>query len=311
VALAPITSSTQILDSIANSIEINISNSDTGLTEITNHLQYSQVLLVIDNFKHVIDGAELVQTLVTSCSNLQILVTSREKLGVADETIHKLNGLLSHSDTLLEDAVHDDAVRLFVQIATRINWNFKLTDENWGQVVRICQIVSGVPLAIELLAAWTRIMSLSEIIDRLDTNYDVIGDSIPHAPQRHQNIQAVFESSWVLLTYAEQRLYCQLSVFRGGFTADSYDKVIGASAKDMLSFYDKSLLYHDDTGRFHIHELLRQYAEDKLTDFPDLASTIHYRHALYYAEFLLGHEMVFKQGSGETGIHTNCMTWAG
>jgi predicted ATPase len=293
VPLAPISDPVHITGAIAESIGFNLSTTDTPESQLVDYLKDQNLMLILDNFEHVLDGKTFVGNLIKHCPQLYVLITSRERLNLEYETLYPVNGLPLPNHIDQEDAHKHDVINLFQQIAEKVDWNFKLTDKNLPQVLTICQLVEGVPLAIELAASWLRVMSLDEIISHLEKNFDVLADSLTHLPKRHRSIRAVFESSWQQLTDTEKTIYTQLSIFSGGFTQDTVRAMFGASPHHILSFIDKSLIYRNTDGRYTLHELLRQYAEEKLNDYPDKLDTIHERHAEYYAHFLTARKSFF------------------
>lgn len=294
VPLAPLTDAQHIVTAIANAIGITLSGAELPENHLSRHLNEKPTLLILDNFEHVMDGHLLLIELLSRCPSLYILVTSRERLNVVGEFVYNLKGMLLPDDLALSEATTYDAIQLFAQIAKRVDWNFRLSETNLQYVVDICQQVDGVPLAIELSAAWLRMISLDKINQHLSDSYDMLADSLAHVAPRHRSIRAVFESSWQLLTPIEQEIYAQLSIFRGGFTFDAVDEMWSATHQQMLSLIDKSLIYRNKDDRFMLHELLRQYAEEKLRQYPENLIAIQGHHARYYSNFLAEREIAFK-----------------
>jgi len=294
VPLAPLTHANQLTDAIADAIGLTLTTSDSPEEQLITYLGNDSTLLILDNFEHILDGHTLVIYLLAHCPSLTILVTSRESLNSDIETAFTLQAMTLPTDLTLEDALKHDAIQLFVQIAQKVDWGFQLTHDNLPHIVNICQRVEGLPLAIELSAAWLRMISIDKIQDHLNASFDLLADSLTHVPDRHRSIRAVFESSWQLLTDEEQEIYAQLSIFRGGFTHDAVAEMLSATPQQMLSFIDKSLIYRSADDRYTLHELLRQYAEEKLQQYADNHVTISDRHARYYARFLADREAVFK-----------------
>jgi len=294
VPLAPLNHADQLAGAIAESLEINLASSQPPADQLISNIADRSLLLILDNFEHIMAGRDTVSYLLEHCPQLHILVSSRERLNLNDELVYALHGMTLPHIISVEEAQKHEAIQLFLQIAQRVNWGFQLTDENLPYVVDICHFIDGVPLAIELSAAWLRMMSIEKIHEHLTASFDLLANSLVHVPERHRSIRAVFESSWQLLTPVEQEIYAQLSVFRGGFTEDAVTEMLSATTQDMLSFIDKSLIYQNKDNRYTLHELLRQYAEDKLEGYPDNQETIRQRHAQYYAHLLSSRESVFK-----------------
>jgi tetratricopeptide (TPR) repeat protein len=191
-----------------------------------------------------------------------------------------------------DDAAAYDAVALFLRRGDRVCPGFSPSAGQLHHIVDICRLVAGMPLAIELAAAWLQVLRLDEIVAELRQGLDILATNARDAPARHRDVRAVFDHSWSLLDEVERSVLMPLSVFRGGFTRDAAKQVAGATLRQLASLVNKSFLSHDpDSGRFEFHELLRQYVYERLTEPP--ASTADRpqapgaqalnRHAAYYA----------------------------
>jgi tetratricopeptide (TPR) repeat protein len=147
--------------------------------------------------------------------------------------------------------------------------------------------VSGIPLAIELAAAWLQILTLGEIVKELQDNLDLLSTDARDAPERHRSMRAVFTHSWNLLSRSEQETLTRLSIFRGGFTRQAAEQVVGTSLRQLMNLVSKSFLTHDpDLGRLDFHELLRQYAMEMLAENDQVLQSIQRAHAVYFADFM-------------------------
>jgi tetratricopeptide (TPR) repeat protein len=155
-------------------------------------------------------------------------------------------------------------------------------------------LVEGMPLGVELAAAWVSVYSCVEIAQAIEHNLDILTTRLHNVPERHRNIRATFELSWQQLSAAEKDLFTRLSVFRGGFRAEAAVAVAGASPSTLASLLDKSLLRHAAPDRYDMHELLRQYAAEKLADNPQKRESAHMQHASYFTTFLEGQEARLK-----------------
>jgi DNA-binding NarL/FixJ family response regulator len=159
--------------------------------------------------------------------------------------------------------------------------------EGEGQaVVEICQLVDGVPLAIELAASWTRMLTCKEIAAEIRNNLDFLETNLRNTPDRHRSMRAVFDQSWRFLSVEEQEIFKRLSVFRGGFDGEAAESVANASLMTLALFTDKSLLQCQPNSRYEIHELLRQYAAERLEKSSDDVCAIRDLHCTYYADYL-------------------------
>jgi predicted ATPase len=215
-----------------------------------------------------------------------LLVTSRERLSLREEWAFEIDGLAHPTDPGEEGIEGYSAIQLFVQTARQTDRRFFLTEQESPHVVRICQMVEGMPLAVELAAAWTPVRRGEEIARDLGHNLDALSTRLRNAPQRHRSLRAAFEHSWNLLPEQERRVYGALSVFRGGFIEEAAVQVAGASPQALAALVDKSLLRRDSSGRFGHHRLLRQYAEEKLQETPAQQQAVEERLCEYYADFL-------------------------
>jgi hypothetical protein len=182
-------------------------------------------------------------------------------------------------------------VRLFVQSARRVQAGFVLDETNLPAVLRICVLVQGMPLGLELAAAWTEMLTPAEIAGEIEKSVDFLAVDWPDAPTRQRSIRAVFDWSWQLLQPDEQQVLRQLAIFRGGFTREAAQQVAGASLRVLTSLVQKSLIRRSDTalpmpGRYDFHELLRQFAAEQLNGAPEERAEVEGRHSDYYLEFV-------------------------
>jgi predicted ATPase len=174
------------------------------------------------------------------------------------------------------------AVRLFVQSARRARARFALTEANGPEVARICRLVDGLPLAIELAAALVRTRDCAAIAREIERDLDFLASPLRDVPDRHRSMRAVFEHSWALLGDPEREALRRLSVFRGGFEAEAAREVAGVEPRLLAALVDKSLLHRAGAARYELHELLRQFAEELLRLEPEEHEATLARHVAYY-----------------------------
>ena len=291
VALDALTNPSAIPIKVMEALEIEIAGggAEEPLAYLGEHLQDKQMLLVLDNYEHLIEAATLTTELLAACPNLKLLVTSRERLNVSEEWVAPLTGLTFPPEVGLElEAVPSyDAVRLFLQRAERAHPSFVPSDEDLAAIAGICQLVEGSPLAIELAAAWVRGLKLADIAAELRRNFSLLETATRDVQDRHRSIHAAFEHSWQLLSIQEQKTYRQFAVFRGGFTKEAAQAVADASPTTLLRLVDKSLLRLSETGRYDRHPLLYEYSWQKLSKYPEEVKQAKDRHASYYAKFMV------------------------
>jgi DNA-binding SARP family transcriptional activator/predicted ATPase len=241
------------------------------------YLRQKELLLVLDNFEHLIAGEgcmELIAAMVKQAPEVKVLITSRESLNLQHEWLYEVKELPD-----------PDALALFAHAAQRLTPDAAAGCDE-GHVSRICRAVSNLPLGIELAAAWTRAMSCAEIAAELERRTTPLASPLRDAPARHRSLQAVFDHSWQLLAPDEQRALAALTVFRGGFTREAAQVVAGASAAMLVGLVNQSLVQRLPSGRFDLHELVRQYAEVKAVEI----GAVRDRHCAYFADFLAAHE---------------------
>jgi predicted ATPase/DNA-binding CsgD family transcriptional regulator len=284
-ALQPLTSPDFLVPAVAEAIHFRFYPGDDPKQQLLDSLREKALLLVLDNFEHLIDGATLVSELLAYAPGLKVLATSREALNLHEEWVYPLKGMAFPQTIDGEGVEQWSAVQLFAQRARRMRADFRLADEQAG-VVRICQLVEGMPLGLELAAAWVRVLSCEDIANELERGLDILTTSTRNMPPRHRTMRAALDHSWTLLTESERQVFMALSVFRGGFRKEAAKTVAGASLPMLSALMDKSLLRLSANGRYDIHELLRQYGEEHLNATPDRREAICDRHSAFYADFL-------------------------
>lgn len=285
VSLAPISSTDFVAQAIAEGLNFPLSAREASEVQLLDYLRTRQMLLVLDNFEHLLTDTSLVSDIIQTAPRVKILVTSRERLNLAEEIVWNISGLEFAKLETMEEALTYEAVQLFIQSARRVRADFALRTINLPDLNRLLRLVQGMPLAIELAAAWLNMFSVAEISTEICQSLDLLATELRNVPDRHRNIRAVFAHSWNRLTEKEQVLFKALSVFRGGFTRQAAQQVTGASLRTLAGLVNKSLLIsHPDIGRYEIHELLRQYAQEQLAnDDPQAGLTARQAHAVYYA----------------------------
>lgn len=250
------------------------------LQQLLDFLSDKHMLLVLDSYEHLLDGATLVHAILEAAPHLQVLVTSRERLNLVGETVFVLGGL-SFPPKLCEVPLDYSAVQLFVKCAQRMRPDYELTHAE--HIIRICQLLEGMPLAIELAAAWLEVLTPGEIADEIARSLDFLCTSMRDVPERQRSMRAVFDSSWVRLAAVEQTAFMKLSVFQGGCTRRAALTVAGVDLPVLSRLTDQALVkWLPEEERYAIHELLRQYAAEKLEQ-SGLDEAIRAAHAVYYA----------------------------
>ena len=284
VPLQGLTSIRQITTTIAKSIGYELHGKKDALTQLKHYLHDKQMLILLDNFEHLLDAVNIVVDLLDAAPELKIIVTSREVLNLRAEWVWSVAGMQYPDRLDVGISAADSAVHLFNTYAQRLSPDFSL-DEEKTNVIRICQLVGGVPLAIELAASWLKSCTCEVIAEEIQRNLDFLDTNMRDMPERHRSMRAVIDQSWKLLSDQEKNVFRQLAIFRGGFTNEAGYEIVGASRIVLSSLVSKSLLSYN-SGRYHLHELLRQYAQQELDTEGDVLEQLLDAHANYYFQFL-------------------------
>jgi predicted ATPase/DNA-binding SARP family transcriptional activator len=288
-------SSTEALRHIAAAVEPGIASNDPPLAALQRVLAPRNLLLVLDNLEHLRELAEDILHLLAAAPGLTILATSRERLALRAEHVLPLDGLAVPATP--SDAVGAfGAVQLFLQRAQQVRPDFHLSHANQAAIVQICTLVEGMPLAIELAAAWMRSFSPAEIAAEIARSPDFLRATVRDLPERHRSLRAVFLHSWQLLNRAEQVAFQRLAVFRGGFTIAAAMHVAELELDTLVALEDKSLLRRDAAGRYDFHPLLREYAAERMAETPAEAEAVQERHARYIAGVVAQLEPLLSSG---------------
>jgi predicted ATPase/class 3 adenylate cyclase len=286
VPLASVTSPDFLAPALAESIQFAVDAVHSGFSaqdQLLDYLSERSTLLVLDNFEHLVEGSGFLSEVIERTPHVELLATSRERLNVQSEWVFDVEGL-----GLAEDGNGSaSAVRLFVERATQVVPGFVLDAAAYSQALRICRLVDGTPLGIELAASWVSVLSCAEIADEIEGNIDFLATSMRDVPERHRSLRAAIDQSWRLLTEEQRSAFSRLSVFRGSFDRSASAAVTGADVRLLSELVAKSLVRRPDFGRFELHELLRQYADEQLRLSPAEEADARERHARHYAARLL------------------------
>ncbi|MBX0328929.1 helix-turn-helix domain-containing protein [Oscillochloris sp. ZM17-4] len=289
VSLAPLTSTDQAPAAIAAALDIPLYGALAPDAQLVAAMRERQMLLALDNLEHLPDIAVLLASILGEAPGVRLLTTSRERLRLRDEQVYELGGLAFPAEGGAPAAGRHTAVQLFLERARRLDQGFALGVDNAADIARICRALAGVPLAIELAAAWVRALSCAEIADSLARDLDFLSLSDRDMAPRHRSLRAVFAHSWHALGPPERAALARLSVFRGGCRAAAAAQVAEASPRTLAALVDASLVRRSqDAGgasRYDLHELLRQYAAERLGE-QDPQGETERAHRAYYAELL-------------------------
>lgn len=297
VSLAPVTAEEAIVGAMAQALGFSFFTSSDRRGQLLSYLRRRRLLLILDNFEHLLDPSDpafpsavgLVADVLRTASEVKILVTSRARLNARGEHVYPVHGMDFPEQETAKDALQFGAVQLFLQSARRVNPGFEATANDLTHIVHICQLVQGMPLALLLAAAWTEVLSSSKIAQQIASqSIDFLATDWRDVPARQRSMRAVFDHSWNLLTQRQQDVLAALSIFRGGFTQQAAEQVTGASLRELKRLVDRSLLLPASAGRYELHELVRQYAAEKLGQSASAAAAARDRHSAYYCAALEG-----------------------
>jgi predicted ATPase/DNA-binding XRE family transcriptional regulator len=311
VSLGPVGAPDLLAPAVADALGFSFYGQANLNGQLVDFLREKELLLLLDNFEHLIDaastewsipvatdsahGAELLVDILQQAPRVKLIVTSRERLNLQGEWVVELQGLPVPRSEQAADFDETGAVALFLQTARRSSAGFTLGPADRGAVARICRLVEGMPLAIELAAAWVRVLPLGEIADEIERTLDFLAASARDLPARHRSLRAVFDHSWNLLTDEERAVFRMLSIFRGGFRREAAEWIAGATLTLLTALVDKSLLRRSGAGRYDMHELVRQYAAAHLEASAEEYAVARARHAGYYLTLIQRRENDIKR----------------
>ncbi|GIK38497.1 MAG: transcriptional activator [Chloroflexota bacterium] len=310
IPLDSLSSAEFLVATLADALNFSFYSGANPANQLLDYLREKRLLLVLDNFEHLLAGAGLLSDILQQAPQAKILAVSRERLNLQEEYLLPIQGLkvpepqpkLSWQQAKVPALEAYSAVQLFLQRAQTVNPGYVLSEAETPCVVHVCRLTEGTPLAIELAAAWLRLLSCQEIAQEIEQNLDFLTTSLRNVPERQRSLRAVFDYSWRLLSGEEQRVFRQLAVFRGGFQLEAARQVVGATLPLLLALVDKSLLRRTETGRYTRHLLLWQYAAEKLDETPQEKEEVQALHSQYYAAFLHGKERLLTGGQQKEAL---------
>ena len=262
--------------------------------QILQFLSNKRMLLILDNYEHLLEGASFVSDILQAAPNVKVVVTSRERLNLKEETLFRIGGVDFPDGKAAEAELEYPAVKLFMQGATRVQPGFEFDPDESRFLTQICRLVQGMPLGLLLAAAWVDTLSLREITNEMQQSLDFLETDLQNVPDRQRSIRVVFDYTWELLNDVERDVFMKLSVFRGGMTRQAAQEITDVSLRSLQTMVNRSLLRRDaDSGRYEVHELLRQYAEERLSISGEVDQTCD-AHMQYYANALQQREADLK-----------------
>ncbi len=288
VELTAVETPDEMVPAIAEALRFTIDVQASNLTpkqQVIDFLRRRSCLLVLDNFEHLVEDAGLITEMMQHAPDVRLLVTSRERLNLREEWIFDVDGMSYPQNGRERNKVYS-GLHLFRERALQVDNEFVLSNVVEPHAVRICQLMDGSPLGIELAAAWVATLPCSEIVREIEKNLDFVVSTMRDLPQRHRSLRAVFEHSWQLLSEEQRGSFQRLSIFRGGFSRQVAEEVAGVNLAMLAEFMSKSLIRQSVEGRYDIHGLLRQYAQEQLSLDSEEQRAVIENHSRYFARYL-------------------------
>lgn len=273
--LARIATADLLPSALAGALGLVLSGATDPAEQLGRYLHPRRALVVLDNFEHLLDGLDLIIRLLEEAPDVHWLITSRVALNIRAEERFTIGGLEPEA-----------ARELFISVASRIVSGYEPDGAERMAIADIGVVVGGMPLAVELAATWVRLMDAPSIMAHMRRDLDFLTSDMRDLPQRQRSMRIVLDQLWDKLPPEEAETLAMLSVLRGGFRLDAADAVSEARPAILAALIDQSLVRAVGSGRFEIHELLRQYAAQRLAAAPDLEVTARARHAAHYLALL-------------------------
>ncbi len=298
----------QIVSSIAKSIGFKFNDQSSNEKQLLDHLHQKQSLLILDNFEQLMQEKNsilIIDHIIQSTLSLKLFITSREMLNLVQEQVYLLSGLGFPQKTTvpISEVIHYEAINLFMDKVTRKYPQFTLHEKNLAHIIRICKILEGLPLGVELAAAAICENGCEEILEDYENNLGALATRMFNFHTRHRSLNAAFEISWELISPLLQKQLYSLSVFLDGFTLQAAQTICGTASKDLTTLVSKSLLRVDSFGRYSFHEVIRQIVQTK--EIPDFnIEEIREKHAEFYALFLQTQQTALLYDGQEIALDT-------
>ena len=288
VNLAPVQSVEMIPSTIAAALRYSFYEKGTPDQQLIDYLRNKQMLLILDNFEHLLEGACFLLDILTAALGVKILVTSRTRLMVTGEYIFDVWGMAyPQSPARLERASYQfSAVKLFEAQASRVRGDFHLSDNNLADVIQICALLEGMPLGIVLAASWVAMLTPEEIAAEIGRGFDFLEKELRDLPKRQRGMRSVFNHSWRMLSNGQRKSWKPYPYSEVVLPEKQRVEVADASLGDLMGLIDKSMLQRVANGRFQVHELMRQYAAEQLSSDPTTEQDIRVKHSETFCQTL-------------------------
>lgn len=285
VSLTEVSSPTLVASAILDGLEVSRSQHDEPEDHLCRVMRERSLLLVLDNFEHLMDARLSVARILSHSPGSKMLISSRERLNVEGEAVYSVAGMAYPKEPAIEDLDNYGAIRLFVDRARVADPSFEITPQNAMDIVKICRMLDGHPLGNVLAAAWTKVLPCDALADEIAKNLDFLSSTMVDVPERHRSLRAVLEYSLETLGSELRKVFLKLSVFHGAFDHKAAALVAGASLPELAELLDKSLLQRDKRG-FEVHEVLRQFSSTELAAHAEDSAQTSEAHSKFYANRL-------------------------
>jgi|GEM_PF-1616885 len=262
-----------LLRTIASALDFPILNEDSDAGRLYEYLQPRKILLILDSFEHLSSGADILLDLLSRTPQLHLLVTTRQSLYFQAGCLMRIDGLPVPQDDQDQDGEQYASVQLFLERVTRLYSDYRHTPASLPWINRICRMLDGIPLAIELAAPWVNKLPLEMIAHAIEHDLDFLSNSMPGLLERHHSMRAVFESSWMLLKPNEKWVLACCAALAPSFSYDDILSACHAAFQEVEGLVDKNLIIKLEPGRYRMHEILRQFVLEKSLDVQPVEST--------------------------------------
>jgi DNA-binding SARP family transcriptional activator/tetratricopeptide (TPR) repeat protein len=286
VPLVQIDSPENIPSAIADAIGFQLHSTEAPLQQLVKYLRQKQALLILDNFEHLTSKSVMISDILRAAPQVKMLITTRQPLRLQGETCVNVTGMEVEAWTSAAQAATAAVLQLFLQSAQRIRPTFRLTDENLSLVITICRLVEGMPLGVELAATWLNVFTLGEIAAAIQDELGFLEVDFQDMPERQRSLRGVLEQSLRLLTDGERQAFLRLCVFSGGFTREAARQIAGADTITLIALANKSMIQRNSSGRYSVHELLRQFGEATFRGDNTNYTAVRDAHGHYYCGVL-------------------------
>jgi DNA-binding SARP family transcriptional activator len=302
IPLVHLTDPEWIVPTVADALGFVFFQESAPAEQLLAYLRDKKFLLILDNFEHLMKGVKFIADVLTLAPGIKLLVTSQQCLSLKTEWVLEVRGLEYPPDESIREIGKFGAVQLLLRRVGQIKPRFELTEDEKPFIIRICRFLNGMPLGIELVAAWSRMLSCREIAAAMEQDFSFLSTALNDLPDRQRSLQAVFERSWSFLASEEKIVFKKLTVFRSGFSVEAAKYVTGASLAVLRSLRYKSVLHGMTAERYGVFDVLRSFMNQKDALSESDYEKVRELHAEYFAAFLQQREDQF-EGGGQNAAY--------